>query len=115
MKKTTNILLVIAVIIPIVLLFWPFAEWNVAMSLCWRIIPSISIQILLLRISKNNILKIIPVLFTGIIATWGVYLYLTSPHWNNATIGDLFIDYVSPFICCLIIFLIFTIIKKKNK
>ena len=32
MKKAINILLVVAVIVPVVLLFWPFAIWNDVMS-----------------------------------------------------------------------------------
>ena len=45
MKKMTNILLLTFTILPLVLLFWPFAQWNSAMSLVLRVIPSISAQI----------------------------------------------------------------------
>ena len=31
-EKAINILLVVAVIVPVVLLFWPFAIWNDVMS-----------------------------------------------------------------------------------
>ena len=40
MKKTINILLVVAVIVPVVLLFWPFAMWDDVMSVILRVIPS---------------------------------------------------------------------------
>ncbi len=115
MKKGTNILLVYAVIIPIVLLFWPFTEWNDAMSVILRIIPSVAVQVLLCRICKLNLVKAIPIFLTGVLATWGIYLYLTSPHWSNATVGDFIMDYVSPFICCVVTFIICLLIKNKKQ
>ena len=113
MKKTTNILLVFAVIIPLVLLLWPFAEWNDAMSVILRIIPSVAVQVLLCRICKSNIVKAVPALLTGTFAAWGTYLFFTSPHWSNATVGGLIADYVSPFICCVIFLITYLLAKKK--
>ena len=114
MKKTINALLVVAVIVPVVLLFWPFAWWNDAMSLILRVIPSLAVQILLFRVGKWNIVKALPVLLTGAEAAWGTYLYFTSPHWSNATAGDLIADYVSPFIGCIVVLLACLLTKKKN-
>lgn len=114
MKKTTNILLVFAVIIPLVLLFWPFAEWNDAMSVILRIIPSVAVQVLLCRYCKSNIVRAIPALLTGAFATWGTYLFFTSPHWSNATVGGLIADYVSPFICCIVVLITYLLAKKKQ-
>ena len=114
MKKIVNILLVFAFIISLVLLFWPFAEWNDAMSVILRIIPSVAVQVLLCRICKSNIVKTIPVLLTSAFAAWGTYLFFTSPHWSNATVGSLIADYVSPFICCIVVLLVVALIKKKN-
>ena len=114
MKKTVNILLVVAVIVPVVLLFWPFAMWNDVMSVILRVIPAFAVQALLCRISRLNFVKAIPVLLTGVFATWGTYLYFTSPHWNNATVGDLVADYVSPFICCIIVLIVYLLTKKKK-
>ena len=112
MKKTTNRLLIMATIIPIVLLFWPFAQWNTVMAVILRIIPSLALQALLCRIGKTNIIKAIPALLTGAFAAWGTYLYFTSPHWSNATAGDLIGDYISPFICCILILLTYAFVKK---
>ena len=112
MKKTTNILLVFAVIIPLVLLFWPFAEWNDAMSVILRIIPSVAVQVLLCRICKSNIVKAVPALLTGAFAAWGTYLFFTSPYWSNATVGGLIADYVSPFICCIVVLITYLLAKK---
>ena len=113
-KKTTNILLVAAVILPIVLLFWPFAEWNNVMAIILRMIPSLAVQALLCRVGKVNIVKAIPALLTGAFAAWGTYLFFTSPHWSNATVGDLIADYVSPFISCLVALVACLMIKKKK-
>ena len=114
MKKTTNILLVFAVIIPLVLLFWPFAEWNNVMAIILRIIPSLAVQALLCRVSNANSIKAIPALLTGAFAAWGIYLFFTSPHWSNATVGGLIADYVSPFICCIIVLGVCLLMKKKK-
>lgn len=114
MKKSTNILLIIIAIIPIILLLWPFAEWNDVMNLILRIIPSVVVQMLLFRIGRRNIIKIISVLLTGAIAVWGTYLYFTSSHWINATFWDLIADYILPFISCIITLIILFICNKKH-
>lgn len=114
MKKVINTLLAFAVIIPLVLLFWPFATWHGIMALILRIIPAIAVQTLVCRIYKSNIVRAIPALMTGALAAWGTYLFFTSPHWNNATAGDLIADYVSPFIGCIIVLLVYLLTKKKK-
>lgn len=115
MKKATNTLLVFAVIIPLILLFWPFATWHGFMALILRIIPAIAVQALVCRICKSNIVRAIPTLLTGALAAWGTYLFFTSPHWINATAGDLIADYVSPFIGCIIVLLAYLLTKKKKQ
>ena len=112
MKKTIDILLLVSVIVPVILLFWPFVMWNGAISLIFRVIPSISIQVLLFRVGKNNVVKIIPTLLTGAFALWGTYLYFTSEHWINVFVWDFIADYLSPFICCLIVSIIGVFSKK---
>ena len=114
MKKVINTLLAFAVIIPLVLLFWPFATWHGIMALILRIIPAIAVQALVCRVCKSNIVRAIPALLTGALAAWGTYLFFTSPHWINATAGDLIADYVSPFICCIIVLLAYLLTKKKK-
>ncbi len=112
MKKSFNIFLIIAIILPVILLFYPFATWNDVMSLVLRVIPSIAAQVLLCRIGQQNIIKAIPALFTGAFAVWGVYLYYTSPHWTNATFLGLIADYISPFICSVGVFIVYALTKK---
>lgn len=114
MKKTMNIFLLITIIVPIVLLFWPFAMWNDIMSVVLRVIPSLAAQALLFRVGKQNIVKALPLLLTGAEATWGTYLYFTSPHWSNATFGGMIADYVSPFISCVVVLIAYLLIKKKK-
>ena len=114
MKKITNTLLVFAVIIPLVLLFWPFATWHGIMALILRIVPAIAVQALVCRISKSNIVRAIPALLTGALAVWGTYLFFTSPHWSNATAGDLIADYASHFIGCIAVLLACLLIEKKK-
>ena len=114
MKKATNILLIFAVVISLLLLFWPFAEWNHVMAIILRVIPALAVQALLCRVAKENSIKAIPALLTGAFAAWGIYLFFTSPHWSNATIGGLCADYVSPFICCIVVLVAFELAKKKR-
>lgn len=103
MQKTINTLLAAAVILPVILLFWPFAMWNDVMAVILRMIPGLAAQVLLFRIGKWNTVKALPALLTGAGAAWGTYLYFTSPHWSNATFwGSLIGDYVSPFLSCII-------------
>ena len=85
------------------------------MLLILRIIPSFAIQILLCRVGKHIIIKIIPSLLTGVLVIWGTYHFYTSPHWVNATFwGSLIADYVSPFICCVVAFIICLLTKKEK-
>ena len=114
MRKTINTILALTVIIPLVLLFWPFATWHGVMALILRIIPAVAVQALVCRICKSNFVRAIPALLTGALAAWGTYLFFTSPHWINATFGDLIADYVSPFIGCIAVLLVCFINKKEN-
>lgn len=114
MKKATNILLVISVILPVILLFWPFAQWNDMMAVILRVIPSLAAQALLYRVGKLNVVKVIPTLLTGAFAAWGTYLYFTSPHWSDASVEGLIADYVSPFISCVIVLIACFLVKKRQ-
>ena len=114
MKKATNILLVFAVVIPLVLLFWPFATWHGIMALILRILPAVAVQALVCRICKTSIIRAIPALLTGAFAAWGTYLFFTSTHWINASTGDLIVDYVSPFIGCIAVLLAWLLTEKKK-
>jgi len=100
MKKTTDILLILAVVVPLVLLFWPFAQWSGMMALALRVVPALCLQVLLCRVGKYEVVKVLPLVLTGLLALWGTYLYCTSPSWVNAELSDLLADYCSPFLGC---------------
>ena len=114
MKSVGNTLLWFAVIVPVVLLFWPFAMWNDVMQLLLRVIPAFAMQVLMFRKGKWGIVKWIPVMLTGVLAGWGTYLYFTSGHWIHATFwGSLVADYVLPFLSCLVAMITCSLEKRR--
>lgn len=116
MKKViVNILLVLGVIVPVTMLFWPFVSWGDAMSLILRIIPSLSVQLLFCRLAKHRAVEAIPFLLTGAFALWATDLYMTSPSWSGASFWkDYIADCVSPFLCCLMVYMV-SIFQKERK
>lgn len=100
-------------ILPLVLLFWPFAAWKGLPALFLRAVPAFAAQLLFCRLFEQPAVRLLPALLTGGAGTWGVYLYFTSPHWANATLGGLFADYLSPFICCALA-LVFYLMQRKT-
>ncbi len=117
MKKSVFCsLLLIGVIVPLIMLFWPFVSWGNAMSLLLRMIPSVSAQLLFCRVAKHKGVQAIPFLLTGAFALWATDLYLTSPSWSNASF---WIDYVgecmSPFLCCLVVYLTSVFLEERKE
>lgn len=117
MKKIIiNVLLVLGVIVPVTMLFWPFVYWGGAMSLILRIIPSFSVQLLFCRLAKHKAIEAIPFLLTGAFALWATDLYITSPSWSNASFWDYVADCLSPFFCCLVVYLVSVfLVERKEK
>ena len=113
MKKTTDILLILAVIVPLVMLFWPFATWYGAAALILRLVPAFAAEALLCRVSKSKLLRALPLVATFAMAAWGTYLFFTCEDWMHATVWDLLRDYTSPFVGCLIALL--CSLKKEKK
>lgn len=113
-KSIVNVLLVLGVIVPVTMLFWPFVSWGDAMSLILRIIPSLSVQILFCRLAKHKAIEAIPFLLTGAFALWATDLYMTSLSWNNASFWGYVADYLSPFLCCLAVYLV-SVFRKERK
>ena len=70
------------------------------------IIIALSIQILFCRLFSWRILKTLPLFFALILAVWGTWLYLTSESWMNAEFSDLLCGYITPFIGCVIAWLL---------
>lgn len=110
--RVSNGFLAVGVMFPLVLLFWPFAQWGTGMGLILRVIPSVFLQTLLCKTGKSLAVKLLPVVCTGLFAAWGTYLFCTSPHWSHATLGGLLADYVSPFLGCAAVCLIAALRRK---
>ena len=70
------------------------------------IIIAASIQLIFCRFFNWRILKVIPVIWTLLLAVWGTWLYLTSESWLGAEFIDLLCGYITPFIGCMIGWLI---------
>jgi len=115
-KSIINTLLILSVIVPVVMLFWPFVSWDGIMSLILRIIPSLSAQLLFCRIAKHKAIEAIPFLLTGAFALWTTELYMTSPSWSNANFWkDYVADCLSPFLCCFVVYLVSVFLKERKE
>ena len=113
MKNRWNTWLLMGIIIPLVLHFWPFAWWGRSTLVILRIIPAISAQVLLCRVGKQAVIKEIPLAITGALVLWICYVYFVPPHGSSAVeFWMLFWDYFSPFFSCLIVYLVFMRRKK---
>lgn len=66
--NTLNALLLILFAIFLLLLLWPFAEWEGKQSLIFKVIASLSAQALLCKIGKHMVIRAIPVILSGILA-----------------------------------------------
>lgn len=118
MKKViVNVLLVLGMIVPVVMLFWPFVSWGDTMSLILRIISSLSAQLLFCRVAKHRAVEAIPFLLTGAFALWATDLYMTSPSWSNTSFWkDYVADCLSPFLCCFVVYLMSVfLVERKEK
>lgn len=98
-KRIWNIPLLFGFLIPMVLLFWPFAYWGSTASLLLRVIAAACIQLLLCRNARSRTVFFLPLLLCTLGALWGLFLYHTSPDWT-CSFGEFVKDYVSPAISC---------------
>ena len=109
-----NMILAVSTVLPLVLLFWPFAQWGNAMSVLLRVIPAFSLQLLLCGMHKYRRIKFLPLLATGAASLWGIWLFHTSADWMHATLGGLIADYISPFLACTAAYILFVFQKSKG-
>jgi len=65
-----------------------------------RFVAAACIQYLSLRIARQELVRFLPLMLTFLLAVWGIFLFLTSPSWQNATLGSLLADYVTPLLGC---------------
>lgn len=106
MRKTSvNILCGLGIVLPLVLLLYPmpFIMWHPLAATILRMTPAISAQILFCKIAKYAWIRIIPLVLTGFLVGWGIFLYFTSEFWIDSTFMGLLTDYISPFIGCAIV------------
>ena len=105
MKQTViNKLLVAGTVIPLVMLFWPFAQYGTAAGIALRFAAAFCLQLLFCRIKAHRIVAAIPMAVALAIALWGGYLFLTSESWINATLGGYIADYVTMLFGCVAAF-----------
>ena len=106
-KATVNTWCGIGIVLPLILRFWPmpYNMWLPLVSALLCTIPAMSAQILFCGFRKAAWLQVVPLVLTGLLAGWATVLYFTSAM-------DLFADYVSPFIGCMIVWEIWHVRQK---
>ena len=91
--KRDHVYFAAGVILPLALLFWPFASWNGLPALLLRAIPAAVLQHLFCRRARRPWLEAAPLLAACALAVWGCVLFFTAPHWAGAELADLIADY----------------------
>ena len=94
--KRDHVYFAAGVILPLALLFWPFASWNGIPALLLRAVPAAVLQHLFCRRARRPWLEAAPLLAASALALWGIFLFFTSAHWANATAWGLILDYCTP-------------------
>lgn len=70
-------------------------------NLIFRVLAAATIQLFFCRRNWPILLRLLPLLITGLLALWGCLLYFRADaSWQNATFFDLLRDYLSPAIAC---------------
>ena len=106
MKKTTvQLLCGLGIVLPLVLLLWPmpYIMWRPSVAAMLRIIPAVSAQVLLFRVTKSVWLRLAPLILTGFSACRGTFLFFTSEAWAGSGFSGLLADCVSPLIGCMLV------------
>jgi len=104
-KARSHAMFGLGVILPLVLLFWPFAVWNGIPALLLRVIPAAVLQYLFCRRANRPWVEAAPLLAASALALWGIFLFFTSAHWANATAWGLILDYCSPALAAAAVWL----------
>ena len=105
-----------ACVFPIMMQDILFPELPAYLNVLLRILAAVFIQLLFCRLGKKKtIVRWIPVMITGMAATWGFFLYLTAPSWINAGFAAFFRDYAMPLLVCLCTILVRFAIKRLRR
>lgn len=102
-------------VIPLIVLLWPFMVYDPFWSTLLRVVSAISGQLLFCSIAKRRWVEALPVILTAGFAVWGTLLYCTSDAWKDAALSGLLMDYVSPLIGCMAAWIGFTFMKKAKE
>ena len=94
--KRDHVYFAAGVILPLALLFWPFASWYGLPALLLRVIPAAVLQHLFCRRANRPWVEAAPLLAASALALWGILLFFTAPHWAGAELVDLIADYCTP-------------------
>jgi len=115
-KWIEALLLAIAIIGILVYLgiqfFTGYGSNNITQAVLLTIIAA-SIQLVFCRFFNWRIIKSLPVILALLLALWGTWLNFTSESWRNAEFDALLCGYITPFIGCMIGWLLAkTLIKR---
>ena len=78
-----------------------FTALSPSLVLWLKILGTICCQWFFLRISNKALIRIIPLIVSGIAAVWGFFIFLTSPSWLHATFANFISDYAMYALICL--------------
>ena len=76
-------------------------------DLLLRFVAASCIQYLTLRGCRQELFRFLPLMLTFLLAVWGIFLFLTSPSWQNATLSSLLADDVTPLLGCCAAWLLY--------
>ena len=102
-------------VLPLIVLLWPFMVCDPFWSTLLRVVSAISGQLLFYSIAKCRWVGLLPMILTAGLAGWGIFLYCTSEVWKDAALSGLLMDYVSPLLGCIAAWIGFTFIKKPEE
>lgn len=96
------------------IVLWLVPSIHPLLSLLIHILPAVFAQLLMCSVGKQKLIHALPLLATSALAAWGTWLFFTSEHWANATFASLLIDYLSPAIACIIVFVVASVRNPKS-
>lgn len=108
-KRIIDILLATGLLAAIALIFQYIWSIGDVLHAAARLTAGFCGQLLLCRLPVFRVIKALPAIATGILALWGAYLFFFSASWSSATVGNLIIDYVTPFIGCITALILYAV------
>ena len=107
MKQTGwNRLLGLAAAVALIAHFWPMAYWGNAATMLLRVTAAFCGQLFFCRAIRKPGLKPLPLMLTGLLALWGIWLAVLSSR------GGYPAEYAVPLLACLAGWLAYAISEK---